>query len=298
MSVIDQLLVGAVDMHQHLGPSVIPRALDVIDGALEAETAGMKAILVKDHQFPSMASAELAKKSLKKENSVIIASSIVLNHEVGGLNAAAVETAINMGVKMVWMPTISTENHHVEHEKGGLKFPASKKKISTLPRDYIPILKENGELTDGLIAVLEIIAKDSSVVLGTGHGNVREVDAIISKALQLGIGRIIVNHPTYMINAGIDKMLEWGSKGVFMEFGACTCDPASTICNISIDKTVETIKAVGVEHITLASDYGQVGNPHPVEGLKHFAGLLLDKGFTIDELEKMMKTNPSTVMGI
>lgn len=298
MSVINELLVGAVDMHQHLGPSVIPRALDVVDGALEAEAAGMKAILVKDHQFPSMASAELAKRSLKNKDSLIIASSIVLNHEVGGLNKAAVETAINMGVKMVWMPTISTENHHVEHEKGGLKFPASKKKIETTHRDYIPLLKDNGELTDDVVEVLKVIAKDESVVLGAGHGSCKEVSAIVEKALELGISRIVVNHPTYMINADIETMKDWGSKGVFMEFGACTCDPLSTICNAEVSQTVAAIKAIGVDHVTLASDYGQVGNPHPVEGLKHFAQLLLDNGFSMQELETMMKENPSKVMGI
>ncbi|MBR0596549.1 DUF6282 family protein [Sinanaerobacter chloroacetimidivorans] len=298
MSIIDQLMVGAVDMHQHLGPSVIPRALDVVEGALEAEAAGMKAILIKDHQFPSMASVEIAKKSLTKDTSLLIASSLVLNHEVGGLNVAAVETAINMGVKMIWMPTISTENHHVEHEKGGLKFPASKKKIETLPRSYIPILNEEGELTSDCVSVLEIMAKDQSVVLGTGHGNVQEIDAIIQKALSLGVHRIVVNHPTYMINADIEKMQEWGSKGVYMEFGACTCDPISSICNAKVSDTVKTIRAIGTEHVTLASDYGQVGNPHPVEGLKHFGELLLDQGFSVEELEQMMKMNPSKVMGI
>ena len=298
MEKIDRLLVGAIDMHQHLGPSVIPRALDIADGALEAEAAGMRAIVVKDHQFPSMASAEIAKKWLKNNDSLLIASSLVLNHEVGGLNKAAVETAINMGVKMIWMPTISTENHHVEHEKGGLKFPASKKKIDTLPRGYISILDENGNLTEEVTTVLEIIAKDESIVLGAGHGNAAEIDAIVCKALELGIGRIVVNHPTYMINAGIEKMKEWGAKGVFMEFGACTCDPISTICNAELSQTVQTIRAIGVEHVTLASDYGQVGNPHPVEGLKHFAKLLMDQGFSIPELEQMMKVNPAKVMGI
>jgi len=298
MKQVDKLLVGAIDMHQHLGPSVIPRALDAIDGAMEAEAAGMKAIVVKDHQFPSMATAALAQKSLGPDSSLIVASSIALNHEMGGLNVAAVETAINMGVKVVWMPTISTENHHVAHERGGLKFPESKKRIETLPRPYIPIVTEEGQLTDDIVKVLFIIAKDESVILGAGHGNAAEIDSIIKKALELGIKRIIVNHPTYMIDASIEKMKEWVSKGVFLEFGACTCDPISTICNVDIDVTVGNIRQIGVQHIILSSDYGQVSNPRPVEGLKHFANLLLEKGFTPDELEQMMKTNPSKLMGI
>lgn len=298
MSQLDDILVGAVDMHQHLGPSVIPRALDIVQGAREAQAAGMKGIVVKDHQFPTMAAVEIAKSCLGDECRIFIASSIALNHEVGGLNPAAVETAINMGVNMVWMPTISTENHYVSHEKHGLKFPASKKKIETMPRGYVSLLDEDGQVTEDCYKVLEVVAKDKDVILGAGHGNADEIHAIILAAKKLGIEKIVVNHPTYMIDADLDRMKAWAEMGVYLEFGACTCDPISSICNVDIDETVKTIRAIGVEHITLASDYGQVNNPHPVEGLKHFAELLHSKGFTLDELAIMMKENPSKLLNI
>lgn len=298
MNQTDRLLVDAIDMHQHLGPSVIPRALDILQGAREAEAAGMKGILVKDHQFPSMASVEIAKSCLGEERKIFIGSSLVLNHEVGGLNVAAVETAINMGVNMIWLPTISTENHHVSHEKQGLKFPASKKKIDTLPRGYIDLVDGEGRVTDGLKRVLQVIAKDKNVILGAGHGTASEINAIIREAQLAGIEKIVVNHPTYMIDASLDQMSEWAASGVYMEFGACTCDPISSICNVEVDQTVATIRSIGIDHVTLASDYGQISNPHPVEGLKHFAELLLSKGFTVDELEIMMKKNPAKLLGI
>lgn len=298
MNQTDRLLVDAIDMHQHLGPSVIPRALDVLQGAREAEAAGMKGILVKDHQFPSMASVEIVKSCLGEARKIFIGSSLVLNHEVGGLNVAAVETAINMGVNMVWLPTISTENHHVSHEKQGLKFPASKKKIETLPREYIDLVDAEGRITDDLRRVLQVIAKDKNVILGAGHGTASEINAIILEAKKAGIEKIVVNHPTYMIDASLELMSEWAALGVYMEFGACTCDPISTICNVEVDQTVATIRSIGVDHVTLASDYGQINNPHPVEGLKHFAELLLSKGFTHSELEIMMKKNPAALLGI
>jgi hypothetical protein len=296
MKGFQDVMLGAVDMHQHLGPSVIPRRLDILDGAKEAIEAGMKGILVKDHQFPSMASVELVRKAVN--NKIFVGSSLVLNHEMGGLNIAAVETAINMGVNMIWMPTISTENHFVSHEKHGLKFPASKKKIDTLKREFIPLINKDGSLTEECHAVLVTIAKDPDVILGAGHGSSDELDVIIREALALGIQKIVVNHPTYMIDASIDRMKGWAEKGVTLEFGACTCDPISTICNMDIDTTVSNMKAIGIQSITLASDYGQVTNPRPVEGLRHFGNLLLEKGFTRDELEIMMKHNPSKLLGI
>jgi hypothetical protein len=298
MNQVDKLLIDAIDMHQHLGPSVIPRALDILQGAREAEAAGMKGIMVKDHQFPSMASVEIAKSCLGEGRKLFIGSSLVLNHEIGGLNVAAVETAINMGVNMIWLPTLSTENHHVSHEKQGLKFPASKKKIDTLPRGYIALVDGGGNVTEDVKRVLQVIGKDNGVILGAGHGTAAEINAIIHEAKKAGIEKIVVNHPTYMIDASWELMSEWAALGVFMEFGACTCDPISSICNAEIDQTVAAIKSIGVDHVTLASDYGQVNNPHPVEGLKHFAELLLSKGFTFGELEIMMKKNPANLLGI
>ena len=46
---IEKLLVGAVDLHCHSGPSVMPRSIDHIEVAKEASAVGMKAVLYKDH---------------------------------------------------------------------------------------------------------------------------------------------------------------------------------------------------------------------------------------------------------
>src|SRR6266511_105543 len=48
------LLAGAVDMHCHAGPSLFNRDLDFVTAAQEADAAGMRAIVVKDHLFPSV----------------------------------------------------------------------------------------------------------------------------------------------------------------------------------------------------------------------------------------------------
>lgn len=48
---ITQLLKGAIDLHCHSGPSVMPRCLNRVDAIREGEAAGLRAILFKDHYY-------------------------------------------------------------------------------------------------------------------------------------------------------------------------------------------------------------------------------------------------------
>ena len=297
MDLKDSILTGAIDMHQHLGPSVIPRRMNVLEGAQDARAAGMRGILVKDHQFPTVATVEMVR-SILKDDSFFVGSSIVLNHELGGFNPAAVETAINMGVNMVWMPTISCENHHLAHQRSGLVFPASKKRIPQQPRGYVQILDESGRVTQACREVLRTVALDKNVILGGGHGSAKEISAIIKEAQHQGIEKIVVNHPTYMIDASLEEMKSWTRDGVYLEFGVGTCDPESSCCNMKIQDVAELIGLLGTSHLTLGSDYGQAANPTPVEGLKHFTGLLLDQGISESMLAEMMKTNPAKLLNL
>ncbi|NPV69842.1 MAG: hypothetical protein HPY55_04215 [Firmicutes bacterium] len=295
MNLVDSLINGALDLHQHLGPSILPRDIDVAEAIVEAQQAGIRAIVVKDHQVPTMALAELAQKHFAKAPEFKAFSGIALNNTVGGLNLEALELAINMGARFVWMPTISTENHHVKHSKGGLKFPAAKK-ASSVEHGYIRIIKEDGSPADDVLRVLEMVVEHPNLVLSTGHGSAQEVDAIVKAAAALGVKHIVVNHPAYMIEASIEQMKAWAALGAFVEIGVCTSDPVSKFYHVDMPTTLSIIREVGVEHVIMNSDCGQLGNIRPVAGLKHFAGLLLENGVTPAELETMLKVNPRIVV--
>ena len=54
MSVIEKLLHGAIDMHVHHGPdSRVERRVDALQAALQAQEAGMRAIVLKSHEYPT-----------------------------------------------------------------------------------------------------------------------------------------------------------------------------------------------------------------------------------------------------
>jgi hypothetical protein len=60
----------------------------------------------------------------------------------------------------------------------------------------------------------------------------------------------------------------------------------------SWEMTVATIRAVGVERTTLATDSGQMPNPPVAEGRVAFARRLLDAVFTTVEINQTAATIP------
>jgi hypothetical protein len=88
---IGRLLVGAIDLHCHSGPSVMPRRLNHVEAIRQAEAAGLRAILFKDHYYSVSPVAELLKETLSPK--VELLTGVPLNNTVGGLNPYAVEHA-------------------------------------------------------------------------------------------------------------------------------------------------------------------------------------------------------------
>ena len=61
---VDELLRGSIDLHIHTGPSVMKRKIDHLQEIEEAEAAGMKAILLKDHLHCNTPTLEVIKRCL------------------------------------------------------------------------------------------------------------------------------------------------------------------------------------------------------------------------------------------
>ena len=76
-----ELLQGAVDIHIHHGPDLYPRIQDPIELAQDAKAAGMRAVCLKTHNFPTAPMALLARKVVPD---IDIFGSIACNLEVGG----------------------------------------------------------------------------------------------------------------------------------------------------------------------------------------------------------------------
>src|SRR5215218_5561561 len=137
---IDGLLIGAIDPHVHSGPSIAPRGIDHLELVKEASAAGFAAVVTKDHDYSGVMTAALINKHYP-ELSTKIYSSIVLNNVVGGFNPYAVEHTAAMGGKVVWLPTLTAEQHFKWEKTSNWVHPASTSKIR--PATPIPVLDAN-----------------------------------------------------------------------------------------------------------------------------------------------------------
>src|SRR5699024_3877700 len=99
------LIEDAIDMHCHFGPEPLvshisgaPHAVDPVEAAQEASTAGMRGIVLKAHEFASTMTAHLVKRAVPD---IEVVASICLDHPMGGLNPWAAETALRAGAQVV-----------------------------------------------------------------------------------------------------------------------------------------------------------------------------------------------------
>lgn len=288
--------MGLIDLHVHAGPSVMPRALDGGDMLLEAEAAGYSAFVIKDHYFPTMMSTELVEKHLGRSGCRVFGG-LALNNSVGGINLKAVDAACAMGAKIIWMPTVSALRHKEMHQGHGLAFPGSKG--MTVEENSIYYLDETGALKPEVEEVLQYLKDRPEVILATGHGSRQEVDALVRRAAELGIPRILVNHPHYMIGATIEDMAAWSRLGAFIELNATVFVPESRFCTNDIGECRQIIDAVGLEKIVLDSDYGQNKNGSPVAGLKKFIEMLKETcGLDEAAVKQVSEDNPSWLLSL
>lgn len=286
------ILKGILDIHVHAGPSVANRELDAADMLKEAIAAGYRGFLVKDHYFPSCMGVKMVQEHCDARG-VEIYSSMALNNAVGVFNAMAVDAAVNMGAKIIYFPTVSAKNH-IDHHKGGF-VGAGKMSVPEKPVVYVD---ENGVMDPAAVEVLKLIA-EKDVVLGTGHATAWEIDHLVEKALEMGVKRILVNHPQFHIGATYEQMAKWAGLGAFIEMNVCVFTSGSRLGSLDDQVIADMLKAVPLERLILDSDMGQRGNGSPVEGMYRFIRLLMDKfGLSEADINRIAKENPAALLGV
>lgn len=291
-----QILDGLIDLHIHAGPSVMPRETDAAEMLSEAETAGYRAFVVKDHFAPTVMTADILQKHMAKGGTLIFGG-IALNNSVGGLNVKALDAAYAMGAKIFWMPTVSTANHIKAHTGTGVKFPSAKG--MTVKEKAMTYVTERGELIPEALEVLEYASQKEDLIMGTGHGSLTEVDAVIRKAVKFGIKRILVNHPFYMIGADLAHMKKWAELGAYIELNATVFVPESKFCSTPVSVAKEILDNIPKDRIVVDSDYGQNGNGSVSGGLLRFIRMLIDEcGLSDEDVELMTKKNPAKLLGL
>ena len=293
----DRLLQGAVDLHCHSGPSVMPRYFDHYEAMQEASSAGVRALLIKDHYYSATPVTEMLNKHFSHLK-VTLLSGVPLNNTTGGLNLYAVEHGIKLGAKLVWMPTFSSKNHldhHKQDEHFKDKFPKTKKvMIEPTP---LTVTDGAGKLLPEVLPILDLIA-ESDIVLSSGHLHISEIWPLFEEAKKRGVTRLLCNHPTYVVDASLDDIRRLVGMGVYVEHSMCMFVPGSKFKFYDPPELQAMITAGTVDRTILGSDLGQIGNPRLVDGFKNVIETCLDLGYSEGEVRKMVSTNAADLIGL
>ncbi|MBD0289732.1 MAG: hypothetical protein ICV74_00645 [Thermoleophilia bacterium] len=294
-SELRRILEGAVDLHVHPAPSPLPRRIDAAEAARLAGEAGFRAIVVKSHHHSTVMDVlALASEGLLPSD-VAVFGGIALNGPVGGLNPKAVDLALKMGGKIVWFPTIGSPQHirhHAEHPD--LKFP--KLAVNLKPEEPIDILAD-GRVRDEVYEILES-AKAADAVVAGGHLAPDRITALFEAAREVGVTRLLVNHPNFVVGASYEDARRWVALGAFIEHSLCMYDDASSFHHWDVETLVAWIEAVGPERSLLGSDLGQMDNPLPTDSFRKIAAALLDRGLGEDALRALVSRNAAELVGV
>ncbi len=276
-----ELLKDAIDIHIHMGPDPNRRRrVNAYEAAIQAREANMRGIVLKSHDYITTPLTYTIQELVPE---IEVYGGVTLDFEVGGLNPVVVEVAGKLASKIVWMPTFSSKNDKQKRNVEG---------------EGITILAQNGTILPVVREILELI-KHYGMTLATGHLSTQEIFALLDEAARTGIERIIITHPlsiSFGPTASIDDQKRMIREGVFIEH--CFIATMPTSDRMDPQKIAHAIRAIGPEHCIMSTDFGQIFNPPPVEGMRMFIETMLRYDITEDEIITMVKKNPAKVLGL
>lgn len=281
---------GALDLHSHPHPCLFPRLADDREVALACRDAGMAGVMLKSHHESTASRAYLLDRELE---GIRVFGGIVLNSYVGGINPAAVEAALKLGAKEVWMPTVDGAYHAKIHGGTGAYDVQAGGRRGT-GKGLSPI--RDGKPTAEALEVLDLISHHGAI-LGTCHLSPEEIRTLIRAARKRKVKKILLTHPYFKVPAvDLPFIKEMVALGATAEFGYCTVSPMWAYA--TVEKIAHSIKELGAGSCVLVSDCGQRHNPMPPEGLRLFVQSLFEKGISEREIETMIVKNPRALVGL
>lgn len=290
---LDELVVGAIDLHCHVYPEMTLEHesrqddIELIDGALRARMGG---VLLKSHFWPTVARVYYLKKRFPE---IQIFSSITLNRLAGGVDPLPVESAALQGASAVFFPTWQAAN---DLERVG---------FSRLVRERLPraasdrrpglTIVENGRLTTEASEVLDV-AKSFNMLVCTGHVSPKESLTLIERARQRGL-QVLFSHPSApSVGASLDEMRQAAEMGAYVEF--TTLYTLSLRHHLPARESVKVIQSIGPEHCILTTDHFNAWVPPMPEMLRMGIGQLAECDLPIADLRRMTVDNPRRLLGL
>ena len=283
----NELLVGAIDTHIHAYPDFVFRAQDMIEVAVDAAKAGMRAVAFKDHWNLSANAAYLTQRYIdamvergELKNGVTVYGGTGTCH---GMNPEAVRIGMQYpNFKMVWFPTFTSYGFwrsagQPDHEG-----------VRLVDESTAGVLPE-------VVRVMELAA-EHHVGIGLGHTDFAELLPLVRAAGDIG-ARVVLDHPLLELNKLLlDEMKQLADLGAYI---GTYCQPMipslyQPVCDPM--ETIRTMKEIGPERCIIGTDFGQVMHVNSLDGMRIFLRALLAFGMTREEIFVMVRDNPAKLL--
>lgn len=278
-------LEGAIDTHVHTAPDIRERKLTDYQLLKAGVSCKARGVVIKSHHLPTVARAaamnEVCQDIYGDTTHFQLFGGITLNRYVGGLNPWAVETALAMNGKVVWLPTFDSEQE-------ALKRGHSQAVICT----------RDGKVTSELKTVLSLV-RDYNAALATSHLSPHDIFIVVEEAKKTGIDNIIISHPeSNLVGLTWEEQKRLVSDyDVMLE--RCYAQPLDGgTYQSNLEDNYQAVKEIGSSNILLATDAGQVQNPFWYESFHESIRYLAERGITSESIKELAVKNPKKVLGI
>lgn len=278
-------LRGIIDMHIHTAPDVRPRRLTDIALMEAAVKTGVRAVVVKSHLLPTVDRAALVNEVYRNgrgdPGSFTMFGGITLNASVGGINPHAVEAALRLGGKVVWLPTNTSSNHlRKQGKSGGVEAVTAGKPV--------PALKD----------VMNLV-RDHNAVLATGHLSPEEIRIVVEAAREAGVKKIVVTHPEFwVVGMTLEEQIKL-ARDCDVLFERCYAQPVGGgAYRSNLEENALAIREIGYKNIVIATDSGQMENPRWPDSLAEYVGYLAAAGIPEDHIDYMARKSPANLLEV
>lgn len=284
----DKLLQSVSDIHLHAAPDSKARLGNELEFARAARAVGYKSMLFKSNDFSCHDRAYLIRQELPDFE---VYGSLCMNRVHGDkVNVFAAEKAVattdNL-CRCIWMPTQDAVYQNIRNRG---------------KKEGIAVLDDNGRVLPEVVRVMEICA-EANIIFATGHSSPEESIVLARKAREVGVRKCVITHA----NSGIwvmthDQIKQCIDLGAWMEYSYITnlWGPGTGLPDFErmSDNEFADFARIAPERSVITTDLGQIGMPHPVEGMRRCILALLENGLSQKQVDYMVRTNPSQLVGL
>jgi Family of unknown function (DUF6282) len=286
----DEYLVGAIDHHIHAFPDFVPRSQDMLQIAVEASKAKMRAIAFKDHWNLTAGAAYLVQRQIDEmvadgrlEHRVEVYGGLGLNL---GINPEAVRIGLQYpNFRCIWFPTFKSY--------GWARFAG----LNPSEDEYVRLVSADGNVKPEVRQVMELAA-EAGVAVALGHTDFEELLPLSTLAAELGV-RTVLDHPLLELNKLLlAEMEQLAALGTYV---GTYCQPMIPSLYQPVQdpmETVTTIQRIGAARCVSGSDFGQVLHLDAIDGMRVFVRALLGFGIAGDEIRTILCENPAKLLGL